>query len=156
MEKNKIKLTESKLKKVIKEAVKNILNEIGDTADGKMLLGKLITKADKEGRNTQSNQMNAYMKGKNPPEVTYLDAEKITYKVINTRREIYATITNDGNVTLNGIDSTYFNIKQSRDISELQWIKTSRTAARLIVKWIQTYCPIADEMYFDWHTWAAL
>lgn len=156
MEKNKIKLTESKLKKVIKEAVKNILNEIGDTADGKMLLGKLITKADKEGRNTQSRQMNAYLKGKTPPEVTYLDAGKITYKVINTRREIYATITNDGNVTLNGIDSTYINIKQSHDISELQWITTSRNAARLIVKWIQTYCPEADKMYLDWHTWAAL
>ena len=34
MNKNRIKLTESQLHEIIKESVKNVLNEIGDTPQG--------------------------------------------------------------------------------------------------------------------------
>ena len=39
--KNRIRLTESQLNRVIKESVNKILNEIGDTARGQYMLGRL-------------------------------------------------------------------------------------------------------------------
>lgn len=41
MRKNIIRLTESQLHSIIKESVKNVLNEIGDTIDGQIALGAL-------------------------------------------------------------------------------------------------------------------
>ena len=41
MNKNRIKLTESQLHEIIKESVKNVLNEIGDTPQGQYMLGRL-------------------------------------------------------------------------------------------------------------------
>lgn len=41
MRKNRIRLTESQLHSIIKESVKNVLNEIGDTIDGQIALGAL-------------------------------------------------------------------------------------------------------------------
>lgn len=41
MNKNRIRLTESQLHRVIKESVKNVLNEIGNTIDGQIALGAL-------------------------------------------------------------------------------------------------------------------
>ena len=41
MRKNRIRLTESQLQNIIKESVKNVLNEIGNTTDGQIALGAL-------------------------------------------------------------------------------------------------------------------
>ena len=41
MNNNRIKLTESQLHEIIKESVKNVLNEIGDTPQGQYMLGRL-------------------------------------------------------------------------------------------------------------------
>lgn len=46
MKKNRIRLTESQLHKVIKESVKKVLNEIGDTEKGQYALGALEARKD--------------------------------------------------------------------------------------------------------------
>ena len=45
MKKNRIRLSESQLHRVIKEAVKNVLKEIGDTYRGQYMLGRANQRA---------------------------------------------------------------------------------------------------------------
>ena len=58
-----IRLTESELKSMIAESVKNILNEIGDTDHGQELLGRAAGRAQKKARNIgRSNDFDGYCK----------------------------------------------------------------------------------------------
>lgn len=63
----KIRLTESKLKQIVAESVKNVLNEIGDTLKGQYALGAVRGRASARpryqnnkygGLNTKSQQNN--------------------------------------------------------------------------------------------------
>lgn len=67
MRKNKIRLTESQLHRIIKESVKSVLNEIGDTNRGQYMLGRL--------RNRQSNQGSKFARNTH-----YNDAGDAAYK----------------------------------------------------------------------------
>ena len=49
MNKKLIRLTESDLHKIVKEAINKILNEVGDTEDGQHLLGRLAAKKSTSG-----------------------------------------------------------------------------------------------------------
>lgn len=51
MRKNRIRLTESQLHRVIKESVTRVLNEIGDTSKGQYMLGRL---AHRKGEGTDT------------------------------------------------------------------------------------------------------
>lgn len=46
--KNQLNISESKLSNIIKESVKKVLNEIGDTAQGQYMLGRLAARQAKE------------------------------------------------------------------------------------------------------------
>ena len=49
MNKNRIRLTEQQLHRVIKESVNKILNEIGDTNRGQYMLGRVASRASNRG-----------------------------------------------------------------------------------------------------------
>ena len=55
-----IKLTESDLHNIIKEAVNNILNEIGDTEKGQNVLGKLHAKKVNQGEKEDGDEIYDY------------------------------------------------------------------------------------------------
>ena len=124
--------------------------------DGKLRLGDMQAQAEKDGRKRQSQRISDYLNKKTPEEISFVNSNEIVYKVANTKKLITVCIKSDGNVTLNNLEAPYFNLRQGRNVSEMQWIKTSAAAARMVVNWIKKYCPEADNMYLDWHTWAEL
>ena len=78
MRKNIIRLTESQLHSIIKESVKNVLNEIGDTIDGQIALGALSArKKGVKGYNSgEANDIDDYAsrqanKSENPSRLTH-------------------------------------------------------------------------------------
>lgn len=61
-----IKLTESDLHKIIKESVKEVLNEIGDTEKGQYMLGRLQARQQaRHGHETGENNGYGYSEGGN-------------------------------------------------------------------------------------------
>ena len=58
--KQRIRLTEGQLNRIIKESVKQVLNEIGDTAKGQELLGKSVRKARQKGENGLAMDIDSY------------------------------------------------------------------------------------------------
>ena len=60
MNKKQIRLTESDLKQIIKESVNKILNEIGDTAKGQYMLGRLQGRQSKRGNRQQAMNTQDY------------------------------------------------------------------------------------------------
>ena len=78
MRKNIIRLTESQLHSIIKESVKNVLKEIGDTIDGQIELGALSArKKGFKGYNSgEANDIDDYAsrqanKSENPSRLTH-------------------------------------------------------------------------------------
>ena len=60
MGKNIIRLTESELKEIIKESVKKIIQESGDTLKGQYLYGKAARRQEKLGNKKRAEELNDY------------------------------------------------------------------------------------------------
>jgi hypothetical protein len=146
---------EKQLKKIISESIKKVLNEIGDTAAGRLKLSSLVSKAEKEGRSGQAQKIMKYMHNKLPSEIKCMNDDVIVF-VSTCKRATTVSIHNDGKVCLNNISTPYFNLREPMDISYISWFKTSASAARMVTNWIKKHFSSADAMYLDWHTWAKL
>ena len=59
MRRNRIRLSESQLHRIIEESVKSVLNEIGDTERGQYALG--AAQARRDWRQRQDYQRNPYL-----------------------------------------------------------------------------------------------
>lgn len=64
MGKNIIRLTESELKEIIKESVKKIIQESGDTLKGQYLYGKAARRQEKLGNKKRAEELNDYARNK--------------------------------------------------------------------------------------------
>lgn len=157
MSKQIIKLTENQLKNIVVESVKSVLNEIGDTMDGKFNLANAYAIAQNKGRNKLARKISNYLGDipNMPSDILYIRNNEIAYKV-NDKRDNTVIIHNDGQISLNYIESVYINLLDPQDADKMQWIQTGRNTARLIVKWLERYCPNVDDTYLDWHIWASL
>ena len=62
--KQRIKLTEGDLHRIVKESVKRVLNEIGNTANGQYMLGRLQARQQyRRGQTTGENDGYGYLCG---------------------------------------------------------------------------------------------
>lgn len=58
--KKRIQLNEAQLKQIIKESIKNILSEVGDTPKGQNKLGRLEKRKREEGNDEEGNRIAKY------------------------------------------------------------------------------------------------
>lgn len=105
MKQNRIKLTESQLKQMIKEAVDNVLNEIGNTPQGQYMLGRLAgRKLQQANASLNKGNGNRYMN-------KMQDADNISAYARQAQ--------NSSNTSDYGDDETYFD----RGKKDLQWYR---------------------------------
>ena len=57
---NKIQLNEEQLKRIIKESIKNVLSEVGDTPKGQNKLGRLEKRKREEGNDEEGDRIAKY------------------------------------------------------------------------------------------------
>lgn len=152
----KIKLTEAQLKSMVKEAIRETLNEIGDTEQGLKTLIDLRDKAANQMRYGQADKIGDYTNQILKSKFNFSglqDATKQNLIYVNDQRVI-VTIANDGNVKLEthalgnlSYEDDLFDIKAACQIA-------NPMAARKIATWCQMFVPKALDKVKDWHFWA--
>ena len=151
----KIKLTEAQLKSMVKEAIRETLNEIGDTEQGLKTLIGLRDKAANQMRYGQADKIGDYtnqaLKSKfNFPGLQEATEQNLIY-IINGDM---VTITNDGNVKLR--THPFGNLSFEDDLLDIKvnCQVANPMAARKIAAWCQMFVPKALDKVKDWHFWA--
>lgn len=152
----RIKLTESQLKAMVKEAIRETLNEIGDTEQGLKTLIGLRDKAANQMRYGQANKIGDYTNQALKSKFYFSGLQEATEQnliYVNDDRDI-VTIANDGNVKLEthvlgnlSYENDLFDIKENCQIE-------NPAAARKIAAWCQMFAPKALDKAKDWHFWA--
>ena len=153
MSNNIVKITEADLKELIKESVRNVLQEVSlDTA----LSAK--DKALQLGRLGQANTFNKYAVDK------INDGENRAIRDVSTRDIVFANIYGkdvrldvDGSVTVEGKTG---NLERYPN-APVQIKASNKAAARQIAKWCSKYMVELDNeevkaRVSDWHWWACL
>lgn len=152
----KIKLTEAQLKSMVKEAIRETLNEIGDTEQGLKTLIGLRDKAYNQMRGRQSNKIGDYTNQALKSKFNFPGLQEVTEQnLIYITYGDMVTIANDGNVKLKthawgnlSNEDDLFGIKRYCQIE-------NPAAARKIAAWCQMFVPKALDKVKDWHFWAA-
>ena len=168
MKKKMIKLTENKLRQIVSESVKNVLNEISSD-----LLDKAKDAAENKGRIKQSQNFQDGANERRKQELNPNDENSIVSMHINPKRDV--CVVQDGNRrlsvyangTLKSVEDHTFS--SNPDFGIISWpldyenklsSKISRQLARVIVKWCDKYLsPEGKEKlqgYEDYHNWIQL
>jgi hypothetical protein len=147
------RLNESKLKQIVNEAVKRVLNEIADTSNGLFNLVDAGASAYDQGRLTSYHKINNYKQGKLPQGILTLEKGKIAYKNFNGN---VISILGNGTVEVGGRASGY-------SINELQripkdWRVNDPKVARFIVNYIKRFVTIprgrgVNGEILNYHSW---
>lgn len=172
----KILLTEAKLKTLIKEAVDNILKEIGDTPEGYDAIRNAEDKADKLGRKNQSERFREY--------ADWLDADKYNVQtsrnpdspieIATNKRLKYESVKGNpvlieanGNVYTNnqyaGNVTTFVVSKRLSDelkVGEPKYARKIAAWCRQVLGNLKSaepeMTPQMQNILGDWHTWCAM
>lgn len=149
-------INESTLKKIIAESLKEYLNEIGDTPAGFLAIKNAQSKALNQGRYDQEARFREYAGKKDNYALHRANDQEIIWMSIDSKNR--ASINTDGEIQWVGKDGwqTLGNTSKEADGYRFNLIKTDKKTARRIALWVSQHIPTAQEMYKDWHTWAAL
>lgn len=151
-------INETTLKKIIAESLKEYLNEIGDTPAGFLAIKKAQEKAEKSGRHNQADKFREYAGMKDNYTLISAGDDEIRWMAIDAKTRV--SIESDGNITYFNSNNNNWdeigNTSTEVDGYRLSRIKTDKKTARRIALWVSQHIPTAQEMYKDWHTWAAL
>lgn len=152
----RIKLTESQLKSMVKEAIRETLNEIGDTEQGLKTLIGLRDKAANQMRYGQADKIGDYTNQALKSKFNFSGLQEATEQnliYVNDQRNI-VTIVNDGDVKLEthpignlSYEYDLFDIKANCQLA-------NPMAARKIAAWCQMFAPKVLDKAKDWHFWA--
>lgn len=152
----KIKLTEAQLKSMVKEAIRQTLNEIGDTEQGLKTLIDLRDKAANQMRYGQADKIGDYTNQVLQSKFNFSGLQDVTkqnLRYVNDQRN-YVTIANDGDVKLEthvlgnlSYEDDLFDIKNNCQLA-------NPMAARRIAAWCQMFAPKVLDKAKDWHFWA--
>lgn len=152
----KIKLTEAQLKSMVKEAIRETLNEIGDTEQGLKTLIGLRDKAAKQMRYGKANKIGDYTNQALKSKFYFPGIQEVSdhsLQYMSDRRD-YVTITLNGDVILETHKLGNLSYEQDLfDIKEYCQIENP-AAARKIAAWCQMFAPKALDKAKDWHFWA--
>ena len=108
--KQRIKLTEGDLHRIVKESVKRVLNEIGDTTKGQYMLGRLSAKKQRGGDFWGKTNVGGYAHDKRM-EVNGSDPEEGTFGPFNPMQREY----------LDGIRDYNYNVNPNNEWDEGHW-----------------------------------
>lgn len=149
-------INESTLKKIIAESLKEYLNEIGDTPSGFLAIKNAQSKALNQGRYDQETRFREYAGKKDGYTLQRANDQEIIWSPINKKNS--ASINADGEIQWLGSNgwNSLGNTDREADGYRFNSIKTDKKTARRIALWVSQHIPTAQEMYKDWHTWAAL
>lgn len=150
MDNNIIRLTESELRQIITESVSNVLNEIGDTFQGKLGIANAIKKAKVQGRNKQAEKFSNYLfnDAKLPKEILNIGENIIKYRSLSGD-----IVTVKGTKISNDGGRSWSSLEYMGEFNLPKRIKTTPQIARMIVK---TLSPNVSDSVKDWHAWASL
>lgn len=153
-------INESTLKKIIAESLKEYLNEIGNTPEGFLAIKNAQAKALRKGRYDQEAKFKNYAEDIDGGTLVSANNEKILWQTKNFGERACITAS-DAQIERYSMGDNKWNfignLTKPVDGYTLNNIKTDdKKTARQIALWVQKYLPNADEMYKDWHTWAAL
>ena len=142
------RLNESKLKQIVNEAVKRVLNEIADTSNGLFNLVDAGASAYDQGRLSSYHKINNYKQEKLPEGILSLEKGKITYKNYNG---YVISIIGNGNVEVSGRPSGY-------SVTEIQrvpkdWRVNNPKVARFIVNYLKRYLSTVNGEVLNYHGW---
>jgi hypothetical protein len=151
---SKIQISENKLKQIVAESVKNVLNEISSD-----LAYAAQKKAYDSGRKRQASKFYNYANDKLKTELgadnngVQMDDDSITYH--NYTNET-VTLYRDGNVRYKGDFTSIGNYAELQKV-----LKTDdKPTARLITRWLGKYMSElinnVNPQLLDWHFWAVL
>ena len=149
MDNNIIRLTESELRQIITESVSNVLNEIGDTFQGKLGIANAIKKAKVQGRTKQAEKFSNYLFNDAglPKEILNIGENIIKYRSLKG-----SIVTVEGDKL--SIDKYgCLSLKYMGDFLLPDKAKTTPQIARMIIK---TLYPDVSDKVKDWHAWASL
>ena len=151
-------ISESTLKKIIAESLKECLNEIGNSTEGFLTIKNAQEKAEKLGRYGQADRFRDYAGKIDNYTLMRADDNEIRWMAIDAKTRV--SIESDGNISyFNNKTNNWTNIGNTStevDGYRLSSIKTDKKTARRIAFWVSQHIPTAKEMYKNWHTWAVL
>lgn len=158
----KVVINEDKLMTIIKESIKSILNEIGDTPQGFLALKNAEEKAFNNIRPQQGEKFQKYTKDIDGGEIVKANNKMILWQGNTTRGvidgpgggepgsfQIYEP-TKGGWKTIAHVDGEAKTRLVPYDA------KCSKKTARKIALWVKNNFPDANPVWFDWHTYASL
>lgn len=151
----KIKLTEAQLKSMVKEAIRETLNEIGDTEQGLKTLIGLRAKAANQMRYGQANKIDDYTNQALKSKFNFPGLQEATERnLIYINNGEMVTIANDGNVKLR--THALGNLSSENDLFDIKAAcqLANPMAARKIAAWCQMFAPKVLDKAKDWHFWA--
>ena len=149
-------ISESTLKKIIAESLKECLNEIGNSTEGFLAIKNAQEKAEKLGRYGQADRFRDYAGDIDNHTLIRASDDRIMWNAKDATTMV--RIESDGTIKYYGTESwtNIGNTSTEVDGYRLSSIKTDKKTARRIALWVSQHIPTAKEMYKDWHTWAAL
>jgi hypothetical protein len=155
----KIIISEARLKKMVSESVRKVLNEIGDTQQGRAMLANATAKATNMGRPMQANKFASGLASAIQQKYGEgASRERYAYKAWDGSRVF---VYNNGTIIVNknGGDRREMSMEEAFQ-NMYRLAKTSdKRVARQIAGWCGEFLNKTDErtkaMATDWHTWAS-
>lgn len=145
----KIRITESKLREIVSEAVKRAINEIGNTPEGFLAIKNAENKANSLGRYQQGDKFRSYA-GELDNVIRKADDDMIEW----WNGDAICTIIKEGEIFVNGTKAGYITDTPRHNHMKLK--VDDKTSARRIAAWVKLHIPEAAPEFTDWHMYAVL